>query len=296
MRVGFLVFVSLHVRGMMHEPNMTVNRQKDVIEITNRNISAILNKQRTAMATTASPKKQMEFQNDANITTEGSDELSAPISIEAQQTPSASNILLQIENVNSMGEPISHTKANVTNFTKETDLSLLDRKIWVVTTAAMPWRTGTSVNPLMRALYLTRNRPKHSVALVIPWLEDSKSRDKLYGEHKFANSSEQEAWIRSYARTRCQSIEEEPNLKIVFWKGSYHEGFGSIFPAEDICAKIPAEDADVAILEEPEHLNWFRVPKKDATANEDILGWAHKFKHVVGVVRCNHFLFSMASY
>jgi hypothetical protein len=54
--------------------------------------------------------------------------------------------------------------------------------------------------------------------------------------------------------------EEEALLRIKFWEGSYHAGFGSIFPTEDICALIPDVEADVAILEEPEHLNWFRVP------------------------------------
>jgi hypothetical protein len=54
--------------------------------------------------------------------------------------------------------------------------------------------------------------------------------------------------------------EEEELLRIRFWEGSYHAGFGSIFPTEDICSLIPEKEADVAILEEPEHLNWFRVP------------------------------------
>jgi hypothetical protein len=153
-------------------------------------------------------------------------------------------------------------------YTAESDLSRPDRKIWIVTTAAMPWRTGTAVNPLLRALYLVKNRPKDSVTLLVPWLDDSRDpaaakahQAKLYGQ-VFDKPEDQEAWIRDYCRTRCGcDPKEEALLRIRFWMGVYHDGFGSIFPSEDICALIPDDEADVAILEEPEHLNWFRVPK-----------------------------------
>jgi hypothetical protein len=86
--------------------------------------------------------------------------------------------------------------------------------------------------------------------------------------------------------------EEEQNLRIMFWRGRYHDGFGSIFPVEDICSLIPKKEADVAILEEPEHLNWFRLPtkvgKNEENQDVDRLGWAHKFKHVVGVLHTNY--------
>lgn len=101
----------------------------------------------------------------------------------------------------------------------------------------------------------------------------------------------------------CSTVritEEERKLKILFWEGTYQEGFGSIFPAIDICSLIPKDEADIAILEEPEHLNWFRVPatatKASTTAgavtddksDADVLGWAHKFRHVVGILHTNY--------
>lgn len=204
----------------------------------------------------------------------------------------------------------------------DSDLSNPDRRIWVVTTAALPWRTGTAVNPLLRALYLTRGRPKHRVTLVIPWLDDVKSRIKLYGaENSFAlgGQKEQEAWIRRYCRERAHCPEEEQNLNILFYSAIYQKSFGSIFPAVDICSLIPENEADVAILDEPEHLNWFRAPPPDKEQKKQVVeelkaegddrnesetkddsiatqikrekadyGWAFKFRWVVGILHTNY--------
>lgn len=146
------------------------------------------------------------------------------------------------------------------------DLSDPSRKICVVTTAGLPWRTGTAVNPLARALYLTRGRPKDSVTLMIPWLESLQEQAKVYGSNTFETPEEQEEWIRNYSRERIlnneaqneHEVDEVNNLQIRFYPAKYHTLFGSIFATVDICALIPQEEADVAILEEPEHLTWFR--------------------------------------
>ena len=37
----------------------------------------------------------------------------------------------------------------------------------------------------------------------------------------------------------------------------FHDEFHSIFPMGDISALIPDDEADVCVLEEPEHLNWW---------------------------------------
>jgi hypothetical protein len=181
------------------------------------------------------------------------------------------------------------------------DLSNPNRMIWIVTTAALPWMTGTAVNPLLRALYLTRGRPRHHVTLVIPWLKEEKARISLYGRDKsFVDSNEQEEWIRNFCRTRANCPNEEQNLRIMFYPSMYQQAFGSIFPLVDICNLIPENEADVAILEEPEHLNWFQVPEVEdvnqkpeadiTPENSDNreLGWAKKFKHVVGILHTNY--------
>jgi hypothetical protein len=91
--------------------------------------------------------------------------------------------------------------------TEASDLSRLDRIIWVVTTAALPWRTGTSVNPLARALYLTRGRPKHAVTLMVPFLPALEEQAQVFGKDKsFTTEAEQEEWIRTYCveRVNCK--------------------------------------------------------------------------------------------
>ena len=89
-------------------------------------------------------------------------------------------------------------------FLPDSDIKDPNRRICVVTTAALPWRTGTAVNPILRALYLTRARPKHYVSLVIPWCPDEKDRKLTLGkDHSFATSEEQEEWIREFCRDRA---------------------------------------------------------------------------------------------
>jgi hypothetical protein len=156
------------------------------------------------------------------------------------------------------------------------DLSDLSRKICIVTTAGLPWRTGTAVNPLARALYLTRGRPKHNVTLMIPWLENMEEQVKVYGSSNVFNTpEEQKIWIQTYSRERIlndnvnndenenenkndDNNDEVDNLQISFYPAKYHNSFGSIFATVDICTLIPKNEADIAILEEPEHLTWFR--------------------------------------
>ena len=161
------------------------------------------------------------------------------------------------------------------DITPQSDLSLPNRSIYVVTTAALPWRTGTAVNPLLRAAYLSRrmkiinkgnasiatrshlfndtiaesnatqldtNSTKQFVTLVIPWLELEKDRQELYGpNHTFETSQEQEAHIREWLKNDANMPEEadpEYGLRILFYPARYHSGLKSIFAMGDICAVL----------------------------------------------------------
>ncbi|CAN0016766.1 unnamed protein product [Ectocarpus sp. 12 AP-2014] len=152
------------------------------------------------------------------------------------------------------------------------------RRIWVFTTASLPWMTGTAVNPLLRAAYLTRGREKGKVTLGVPWLLDE-DQEKVYPTGKrYAAKEDQEAYVREWL-VKAGLEEESKNLDILFYPGRYHEQFGSIFPMGDLAAQAPDEEADVAVLEEPEHLNFFRA---------EGVPWLNKFNYVVGIIHTNY--------
>lgn len=194
--------------------------------------------------------------------------------------------------------------------TLQSDLTRPGRKIAIVTTASIPWFTGTAVNPLLRAGYLDRltkkiNRDhlkfqgdnstakniKSSISLLIPWLEREEDRFELYGgNYNFTTPEEQENYIRQWLREEADMPEEanpETGIEIIFYTARYHSGLKSIFAMGDIMSAISDEDADVCILEEPEHLNWYRAPGD---------GWTKKFRFVIGIIHTNYVDYAASHY
>lgn len=140
-----------------------------------------------------------------------------------------------------------------------TDIADKSKRIWIVTTAALPWMTGTAVNPLLRAAYMTDGRLEAggSVTLMLPWLEREQDRDSVYGKNRdFNTPEEQEAYIRKWLIEKAKFPDAADKLNIEWYTSWQNKVENSLYSMGDITAQIPAEAVDIMILEEPEHLNW----------------------------------------
>jgi hypothetical protein len=150
--------------------------------------------------------------------------------------------------------------------TAQSDLTRPGRYIHIVTTASLPWFTGTAVNPLLRAAYLherleqinqdanvTHAQGKSSwVTLVIPWLELPEDQQKIYHGQVFESPKEQETYVRNWLRDQAGMPDAADNLNLVFYPARYHEDLGSVFAMGDIIQQLPQDELDVCVLEEPE--------------------------------------------
>jgi hypothetical protein len=167
-----------------------------------------------------------------------------------------------------------------------TDLSDKSKRIWIVTTAALPWMTGTAVNPLLRAAYMTKGRKElgGSVTLMVPWLERRQDQERVYGFDKvFDNPEAQEEYVRTWLRDSAKMPQASEDLNIEWYTAWQNKAENSVYSMGDLVAEIPQDEVDICILEEPEHLNWYRAPGDS---------WTDKFKHVVGIIHTNYFVYA----
>ncbi|KAK9742921.1 hypothetical protein RND81_03G205700 [Saponaria officinalis] len=146
--------------------------------------------------------------------------------------------------------------------------------IAIYTTASLPWLTGTAVNPLFRACYLAKDGER-KVTLVIPWLSPN-DQGLVYPDNiTFKSALEHEAYVRKWLEDRTRFISR---FDIKFYPGKFAVDKRSILPVGDITEVIPDEEADIAVLEEPEHLTWYHHGRK----------WKAKFRMVIGIVHTNY--------
>lgn len=179
------------------------------------------------------------------------------------------------------GNDCNDADAYADEVTPQSDLTRPGRHVHIVTTASLPWMTGTSVNPLLRAAYLherlqminseattTENRTDVSgsitssvgsnntkrsyVTLVIPWLELEEDQRQVYNGRVFADTEEQELYVRDWLRTQADMPGAADNLNLVFYTARYHAELGSVFAMGDIIQQLPQDELDVCVLEEPE--------------------------------------------
>lgn len=103
----------------------------------------------------------------------------------------------------------------------ESDLRNLDRRIWIITTACLPWLTGTSVNPLLRAAYLAKDRPKGRITLMVPWLEAADQEIAFPPGVRFQTPDEQRTFVKKWLIEDAHLPLGADRLEIVFYTARY---------------------------------------------------------------------------
>ena len=103
----------------------------------------------------------------------------------------------------------------------ESDLRNPERRIWIITTACLPWLTGTSVNPLLRAAYLAKDRPKGRITLMVPWLEAADQEIAFPPGVRFRTPDEQRMFVKKWLIEDAHLPLGADRLEIVFYTARY---------------------------------------------------------------------------
>ena len=208
------------------------------------------------------------------VPTDTTSDLSSPQSIATLPKPADERRRLSTDAVSGTG------RTDITGFgpidtpNERKSMRSPGRSVAIVTTASLPWMTGTAVNPLLRAAYLSK-RGGHDVTLVVPWLPPEEQQ-LIHPSVVFETPEQQDTYVRKWVIDRCGF--DPTSMKLDFYPGRYAKDKYSIIPVGDVSKYIKSKNKDVAVLEEPEHLNWYHSGNR----------WSDTFEHVVGVVHTNY--------
>jgi hypothetical protein len=123
-----------------------------------------------------------------------------------------------------------------------TDIADPSKNVWIVTTGALPWMTGTAVNPLLRAAYLSTGRAVAggSVTLMLPWVEREADQLCVYGRGRmFDSPDEQEAYVRAWLRDAAGMADASVELRIRWYTAWQEVLENSLYSMGDIIGLIP---------------------------------------------------------
>jgi hypothetical protein len=113
-----------------------------------------------------------------------------------------------------------------------------DFHIAIVTTAALPWMTGTAVNPLLRAAHLSRARKR--VTLMVPWVHPLEQAMIFPKGVSFESPEAQAEYMRTWLEEKGGL--RAPDLRLAFYPGRYDAERGSILPLGDITRFFDASE------------------------------------------------------
>lgn len=96
------------------------------------------------------------------------------------------------------------------------DLRDVEKTILVMTTASVPWLTGTAINPLLRCAHLAKARPPGAVTLFLPWLEPER-QEEVYGPKvHFADRAAHAKYVVDWVRDTAKMPDEAAKLRVAY--------------------------------------------------------------------------------
>ena len=119
------------------------------------------------------------------------------------------------------------------------------------------------------------------MTLLLPWVPLEQQPTIFPKDLRFERPAQQDQYVRWWCENRASVVATD--LKLRWYPALYAPILGCIIQAtDDITLCVPKSERDVAILEEPEHLNWYHHGHN----------WRRRFKYVVGIAHTNYIAYA----